>query len=354
VLSVLRDVHDQVLAEQERDCLGRRLVAMVEAMFEAHLYLMPVTDADAVMVDLMVMAANPAACRSLRRARHELEGQLVSALLPRQLNHGLEVARHIMATGEAYVADDVRSWNDVLGEYRLYDLRMMRIGEGLALTYHDVTERHTRFDTEARLRAVEVLGTERERLARDLHDGAIQKVFATSLRLASLVTQVPEETRRCVEELIELQDAVIRDLRATVYQLGTTGRPAASPGRSVHDTVTEAAGALGFSPEVMIDDRITRIDEVALGHLLLVLSEALSNVARHASAHHVEVSLVPAGSDVILSVWDDGVGLPLDGPRGDGLRNMARRAALLGGSSRVNSEPGGGTEVIWRVPQSAR
>jgi signal transduction histidine kinase len=122
----------------------------------------------------------------------------------------------------------------------------------------------------------------------------------------------------------------------------------------VHDTVHEAGRTLGFAPTLAIHDDVTELDEDTLGHLLLVLREALSNIARHAHAHHAEVDLALCGSDVVLSVWDDGVGLPDHLVHGNGLGNMARRAQLLGGACQIDSQPGGGTTVAWRVPVVAR
>lgn len=250
--------------------------------------------------------------------------------------------------------DDLHLHNEQLGEYGLYDVRLTLADDLLSLTFREVSERHLRYDAEARIRALEVLSAERERVARDLHDGAIQKVFATSLRLAALAAQLPESSRQRLEELIDLQDAVIKDLRTTVYQLGTTGQSSGSPSYALANTAREASRALGFSPEISVDGRITSIHDTTLGHVLFVLREALSNVARHAQAHHVQVSLVLDGSDMVMTVRDDGVGLNPRAPRGDGVGNMERRAHLLGGSCSMTSQPGAGTELVWRVPAPPR
>jgi PAS domain S-box-containing protein len=350
-VSILRDVSERVQAEQARDAMEHRLAVTLDTMFDPHSYLRPIRDDAGTVVDLEFERVNDALCRYLRCQRADIEGHRVSELLPRHVDGGIVArAREVLDSGVPFVAEGLRSWNDMLGAYRLYDITVIAVDGSVAMWHRDVTARFARFDAEARLQSREVLQAERDRVARDLHDGAIQKVFATSMQLAALAALVTEPHRRRVEELIDLQDAVIRDLRATVYQLGTTGRSSASSTASIHHTAAEATRALGFAPEVMVDDRIERLEEPTLGHVLLVLREALSNIARHAHAHHVEVSLIPAGSDVMLSVWDDGVGLPADVVFGDGLRNMERRAQLLGGSSRISSEPGPGTELLWRVP----
>ncbi|MCU1595135.1 MAG: histidine kinase, partial [Frankiales bacterium] len=86
-------------------------------------------------------------------------------------------------------------------------------------------------------------------------------------------------------------------------------------------------------------------------HLLSVLSEALSNVAKHSRANRASVE-VEASGEVVVRVVDDGVGIDAQGRR-SGLKNMADRAELLGGSFEVNPGPAGGTELVWRVPLRA-
>jgi len=353
-VSVMRDVTARVEAEATSDALAHRLAATLDTMFEPHAYMRPVYDEAGQVVDLEFEEVNDAECRYLDRPRHDIVGHRVSELLPRHMKGGiLDRAREVLTTGRAFAADGLRSWNDILGEHRLYDISVIHVDGVLSMWHRDVTQRYAQFSDEARLRSLEALQSERERLARDLHDGAIQKVFATSMQLAALAAQLPEPSRVRLEHLIDLQDAVIRDLRTTVFELGTTGRTRTSPGRSVHDTAAAAARVLGFDPRVTVDDDLMSLGATTLGHLLAVLSEALSNVARHARAGQVEVDVRLIGSDVVLDVWDDGVGLPTDPRRGDGLRNMRRRAQLLGGECEMVSRPGEGTEVIWRVPVDA-
>jgi len=353
-LSVLRDITARVEAEATRDALAHRLAATLDTMFEPHAYMRPVYDEAGQVVDLEFEEVNDAECRYLDRPRHDIVGHRVSELLPRHMKGGiLDRAREVLTTGRAFAADGLRSWNDMLGEHRLYDISVIHVDGVLSMWHRDVMQRYAQFSDEARLRSLEALQSERERLARDLHDGAIQKVFATSMQLAALAAQLPEPSRVRLEHLIDLQDAVIRDLRTTVFELGTTGRTRTSPARSVRDTAAAAARVLGFDPRVTVDDDLVALSEATLGHLLSVLREALSNVARHARASEVEVDVRLIGSDVVLDVWDDGVGLPTDPRRGDGLRNMRRRAQLLGGECEMVSRPGEGTEVIWRVPVDA-
>jgi signal transduction histidine kinase len=117
----------------------------------------------------------------------------------------------------------------------------------------------------------------------------------------------------------------------------------------VHDLVDTAAEHLGFAPSVRLDGLLdTSVDEEIGEHLLAVVREALSNVARH--AHATETTLdISVGDDVVVRVEDDGVGIP-EGGRRSGLRNMGDRAERLGGSSTAESRPEGGTVLTWQVP----
>jgi signal transduction histidine kinase len=130
---------------------------------------------------------------------------------------------------------------------------------------------------------------------------------------------------------------------------------AAARGSGLRDRIMtltgEARGALGFPPEVSFEGPIdTVVDDQVGRQLVATLREALSNVARHAGATRVEVS-VAAGEELVLRVRDDGRGLPADrGDSGLGLRNMASRAEQLGGRFSARSEPAGGTLVEWVAP----
>jgi signal transduction histidine kinase len=213
----------------------------------------------------------------------------------------------------------------------------------------------------ARLSEV-VLVEDRERIARDLHDTVIQRLFATGLSLQGAVRLVaarPEAVERIQGAVDELDDTV-KHIRTVIFGLDA-GR---AGGEGLRDQVIallrEAAGALGFTPHATFDGPVdTVVEKRTAAELLATLREALSNVARHAGARRVdvevEVEVEPAaGGDVVLRVRDDGKGIPEDaGGRGYGLRNMAERAERLGGRCSVAPADGGGTLVEWRVPAKA-
>jgi signal transduction histidine kinase len=206
--------------------------------------------------------------------------------------------------------------------------------------------------SEERLRSLE-MAEERDRIARDLHDLVIQRVFAAGMRLSSMLSAVNEENAERLREVVAELDVVISDIRTTIFDLQTG--PSGSKGlRSSVKQLAEDAGArLGFQPRLRFAGPVdTTVDPDAATEMLAVLREALSNVIRHARASSVQVEL-SAGTELVLRVSDDGIG-PGDGGAGAGfgLRNMAARAASLGGECSVAPGQPRGTVVEWRVPMT--
>lgn len=195
---------------------------------------------------------------------------------------------------------------------------------------------------------------DRERIAADLHDTVIQRLFATGLSLQGTIPAIdsPEAASR-VEAAVEDLDETIRQIRSAIFALQAP-RPAGRTLRGqILELASEAAASLGFEPHLHLDGPIDSLvsDEIA-SHLLSTLREALSNVVRHAGATRVEVRIVVKAGQVGMEVRDDGVGLPVTlRPAGRGLANMGRRAEALGGSMSISSGPGGnGTVLAWQVP----
>jgi signal transduction histidine kinase len=197
-----------------------------------------------------------------------------------------------------------------------------------------------------------VVFEDRDRIARDLHDLVIQRLFATGMQLESAARLVehPEaatRVRRAVDDL----DTTIREIRSTIYALqNEPSTQRASLRSKLFEVIDAGAEQLGFTPAVRLSGLVDTAVPPALGdHLQAVLREALSNVARHAGAQRVEVVL-EVGDEVHLAVRDDGVGLPDADLRRSGLANLAERAALVGGTFRADRRPKGGTELVWTAP----
>jgi signal transduction histidine kinase len=192
---------------------------------------------------------------------------------------------------------------------------------------------------------------DRDRIARDLHDLVIQRVFAAGLALQSALPRVTDaEVRRRVEGVIQQLDDTVRDIRTTIFDLQTTDaqKHPDSLRRRVLDIVSESAGD-GLQSSVRMSGAV---DSLVTGELAAdveaVVREAVSNVARHAGARHVTITLDVA-DDVVVEVVDDGRGLDERAAR-SGLRNLAERARHRGGELSVEALPEGGTRLRWFVP----
>ena len=199
---------------------------------------------------------------------------------------------------------------------------------------------------------VVALAEERERIARDLHDTVIQRLFAEGLGLQAAMAGVgdPQETRARLESAVDGLDETIKELRMAVFSLqGASLAPGGLRGRLLQ-VVREATNGLGFEPRLQFDGAIETMDARIADHLVPVVREALSNVAHHAVAGHVRVS-VSVTDDVTLTVSDDGIGVPAEVLGGRGLTNMAARARDLGGDFTISPQPSGGSLLTWRVPQ---
>ncbi|MFF7160195.1 GAF domain-containing protein [Streptomyces sp. NPDC008086] len=196
---------------------------------------------------------------------------------------------------------------------------------------------------------------DRDRIARDLHDLAIQRLFAAGMTLQSTQRFVdhPEAVERLSRTVDDL-DETIKIIRSTIFGLRAHGDGAREDrglrGR-VSEAVMAAASPLGFAPALRIEGLVdTDVPGDVADHVLAVLGEALSNVARHSGARSVDVHLRCADGDVTLVVTDDGRGIP-EGAARSGLKNMEERAVALGGALQLGERPeGGGTRVVWRVP----
>lgn len=190
---------------------------------------------------------------------------------------------------------------------------------------------------------------EQHRIAAEMHDSVIQQLFAVGLHLQQLKMQSPPPISSKVEESVHDVDEIINDIRRTIYDVRNAPIDG-KVGESIRKMAADAGGLLGFAPHVTVSDSES-IDPGTVGtQLLLVLREALSNVARHARASRVDVVVSVENGQVLLCVTDDGIGPPQGGTGGWGLKNMAQRAANLGGSFRLEPARPRGTRLTWSAP----
>lgn len=201
---------------------------------------------------------------------------------------------------------------------------------------------------------------DRDRIARDLHDLVIQRLFAVGLQLqgASRLAGKPTVVERLQSAVTEL-DATIRDIRASIFELHY--RPGQTSLKSdLRELISSYGATLGFEPVVQFRGPLdSTVDDDLQIQILAVLREALSNVARHAAATacQVEVDVEVGGSheddvsggSVQVRVTDNGIGIP-ESIRESGVRNVRSRAEAVGGSLQLSQNVPHGTVLVWTAP----
>lgn len=194
---------------------------------------------------------------------------------------------------------------------------------------------------------------DRDRIARDLHDLAIQRLFATGITLQSATRFVAHDTaRERLLRAVDDLDETTRIIRSTIFGLRHHEADSRRHGLRVRiaEEVEGAVQPLGFTPALRTQGLVdTDVPALVSDQVVAVLGEALSNIARHAHAGSADVSLKVGDGRVTLTVQDDGVGTSPGGRR-SGLRNLADRAARLGGELRIESPENGGTRLVWWAP----
>ena len=195
---------------------------------------------------------------------------------------------------------------------------------------------------------------DQERIARDLHDTVIQRLFATGLTLQGVSRLTTEPATGRVMTAVDDLDTTIRQIRTVIFGLERAASTSRIGLRSrILDLCAEAGRGLGFDPTVAFDGPIdTIVPADVADDVTTVLREALSNVSRHAAAHAVSVRVVADGNEIDVVVTDDGSGYEAsDRQRGGrGLENMAERARRRGGHFDIAATPSGGSCLRWTVP----
>jgi PAS domain S-box-containing protein len=299
--------------------------------------------------------------RELERITHydrsELLGKAVEMLIPeavvgrheghrsgyhanphrRAMGHGMELAAR-RKDGSIFPVEISLAPAEVAGD------------DVVIATVRDVTlNRQLDSDLEAARQRV-LLAEDHERIARDLHDTVIQRLFASGLSLQSVLTQVPDTAKVKIERVLDDHDDAIRELRTAIFGLASKRSAGRTIRVVVNDLVDESSRVLGFRPTLHFSGVLDTIDETVTAEAAAVAREALSNVARHARAHRVDVTLRHSDHALVMTVADDGGGIPASHRLGSGLLNMHDRAERLGGTCAITSNEQGGTTVRWQVP----
>ena len=198
--------------------------------------------------------------------------------------------------------------------------------------------------------------SERERIARDLHDVVIQRIFAAGLGLQAITPEISDETTAAkVAGTVAELDTAITELRSAIFGLSILDSPRPLRDR-VEELVHRHTRTLGFRPSLAFSGDVEAMPQQVVEQMLVSLNEALTNVARHARASAAEVGIDAGSEQLTMSVVDDGRGFDpthLSSPawRGEGFSNMVERARHLGGEcSLENRKPEGGARMLFVVP----
>ncbi|WP_062992212.1 GAF domain-containing sensor histidine kinase [Nocardia anaemiae] len=205
-------------------------------------------------------------------------------------------------------------------------------------------------ETQERMRELDVL-SDRDRIARGLHDHVIQRLFAVGLSLQSTAqrARAPEVRSRLLATIDDVQ-AIVQDIRHSIFDLQSNTTADSSKYRKyLHGIIVDMTADSGLHTTVRLAGPVTVLAPPLSDDVEAVLREAVSNVVRHASASTVSVEL-KVRDDVSIEVTDDGIGVPDDIARRSGLANMAARAKEAGGTFSIENRPGGGTVLRWSAP----
>ncbi|MEV0032488.1 GAF domain-containing protein [Nocardia sp. NPDC050793] len=205
-------------------------------------------------------------------------------------------------------------------------------------------------DTQRRMRELDVL-SDRDRIARGLHDHVIQRLFAVGLSLQGTMqrARTPEVRSRLSETIDDVQ-AIVQDIRHSIFDLQSNNAADSSKYRKhLHGIIVDMTADSGLRTTVRLAGPVSVLAPPLSDDVEAVLREAVSNVVRHANATTVSVEL-RVGDEVTIEVSDDGVGVPDEITRRSGLANLAVRAEQAGGSCQIRNRPTGGAVLRWSVP----
>ncbi|HET6561811.1 MAG TPA: GAF domain-containing protein [Marmoricola sp.] len=195
-----------------------------------------------------------------------------------------------------------------------------------------------------RVRLVE----ERNRIARDLHDHVVQRLFATGLSLQQVLPAVPDKERDRVDKAVHTLDETIREIRNTILTLRSVEEETATLETLVAGLAQEATPLLGFPPLVALEAPSGEVSGALAVDLSACIREGLSNIVRHAHAAHVEIHGTIEDDELRVTLSDNGVGIHSN--RRSGLDNLAKRMQAHGGRFEVEQPDEGGTMLRWSVP----
>jgi signal transduction histidine kinase len=201
-----------------------------------------------------------------------------------------------------------------------------------------------------RLREELLVFTDRDRIARDLHDLVIQRLFAAGLSVQSLNRFTKEDLAlERIRAITGELDEAIRSLRDTIYSLKTGNSDAEPLSGRLRSVARSAAKSIPFAPALSLEGPVDSVQPDKADHVVAVVSEGLSNAIRHSGADSIEVAVSAMNGRMTVLVTDNGSGFK-DSAKRNGLNNMEERARMLNGTCTITGAPDTGTSLVWSVP----
>jgi len=368
------DLSDRKQVEEERERARRwlsslaeiRNAALVDAPIERTLTLVcehavGLVDGDAAAVaqavdghdEVHFTAFDSAESRELLPQRLRVDDAVASGLAGETLITGAsapDAGDELAKLGTSVLIVPVESHDDARSVLLVarrsgqpFDETDLATAKNFAVETTTVLQLHAARSAQSRLQLLE----DRERLARDLHDTVIQRLFASGMALQSLMGLTKDQvlSKRIGDTVMQL-DQTINELRSAIFNLNT---PSLLVAEEIASILERATTHLGFVPQIDYEGDPETIPGRVLEQLYPTLSEALSNVARHASATVVNVVVANRASEVEVTVTDDGVGVDPHAVHGHGLQNLQSRAQRVGGSATLDNRPTGGAIFTWKA-----
>ena len=391
--ALMRDISDRKRADEELRRLlvyAQRRERWLEAIAEIRLALLSVSTLDECLGLISQRAAELADADSVtvtvptddpdRVVVSAGVGELAEPFLGAEFPLDLSLVGHVLTSGKPITSTDVAAdgaaWTELIDKESIGPLvcvplttstglagvlavarsrgREAFASEDVSLLEHFAGQAGLAMDL-ARVRAdMEQLAVlaDRERIARDLHDHVIQRLFAVGMGLQAASNTIGERgPRDRISEAVEELDATIREVRSAIFslELRASSKVEGSTRSRILDVVSQASKSLGFQPRLQFDGPLdTQVPDSLVPDLLAVVREALSNAARHAEATVVEVG-VSVHDDLTVSVTDNGNGMG-ESSRRSGLANLRARAVAHGGTMELGPNLPRGTRLVWQVP----
>ncbi|MGI3784809.1 MAG: GAF domain-containing protein [Janthinobacterium lividum] len=356
------EISRDLLATEETDeHVLRRIATSVHRLADADVVVILLPTAD-LPPELRVVAASGERAADLRGTRHAAAGSLAWRAMETSRGTQVDAAdsdetllldAHL-AIGPVMAVPLTGEWRSrgavLLGRLRGRrpfadsDLQMAEAFAGQAALALELAA--ARAD-QLRLSVLE----DRDRIARDLHDHVIQRLFAIGLGVQSMATAVegpglPARLTRTVDEL----DETIRQIRTSIFALRENRVTARSVKEAALALVAQLEGVLGLEPELYFSGPLdTLVDERLVDDVEAVLREALTNVAKHAQARTATVVVSVTEGRLLVQVLDDGIGIE-QGAAHSGLANLRTRAEQRGGDLDVDNRDEGGLRLAWTIP----